>query len=43
MSNYDRLGHNYVDISSLTNTLVLSRNEYLRAPLLDGCQQVIIG
>jgi hypothetical protein len=30
MSNDDRPGHNYVDISSPTRTLVLSRDEYLR-------------
>jgi hypothetical protein len=30
MSSNDRPGHNYVDISSPTNTLVLSRNEYVR-------------
>jgi hypothetical protein len=31
MSNDDCPGHNYVDISSPTNTLVLSRDEYVRA------------
>jgi asparagine synthetase B (glutamine-hydrolysing) len=30
MSNNDRPGHNYVDISTPTNTLVLSRDEYVR-------------
>jgi hypothetical protein len=30
MSNDDRPGHNYVDISSPTKTLVLSRDEYVR-------------
>jgi hypothetical protein len=30
MSNNDRPGHSYVDISSPTNTLVLSRDEYVR-------------
>ena len=30
MSNNDRPGHNYVDISSPTTTLVLSRDEYVR-------------
>jgi hypothetical protein len=30
MSNNDRPGHNYVDISSPTNMLVLSRDEYVR-------------
>ena len=30
MSNNDRPGHNYVDISSPTKTLVLSRDEYVR-------------
>jgi hypothetical protein len=29
MSNNDRPGHNYVDISTPTNTLVLSRDEYV--------------
>jgi hypothetical protein len=32
MSNDDRPGHNYVDISTPTNTLVLSRDEYVRLP-----------
>jgi hypothetical protein len=31
MSNDDRPGHNYVDISTPTNTLVLSRDEYVGA------------
>jgi hypothetical protein len=30
MSNNDRPGHNYVDISLPTKTLVLSRDEYVR-------------
>jgi hypothetical protein len=30
MSNDDRPSHSYVDISSPTNTLVLSRDEYVR-------------
>jgi hypothetical protein len=30
MRNNDRPGHNYVDISTPTNTLVLSRDEYVR-------------
>jgi hypothetical protein len=30
MSNNDRPGHNYVEISTPTNTLVLSRDEYVR-------------
>ena len=31
MSTDDRPGHNYVDIYTPTNTLVLSRDEYVRA------------
>ena len=30
MNNNDRPGHNYVDICTPTNTLVLSRDEYVR-------------
>ena len=30
MSSSDRPGHNYVEISTPTNTLVLSRDEYVR-------------
>jgi hypothetical protein len=30
MNSHDRPGHNYVDISTPTNTLVLSRDEYVR-------------
>ena len=30
MSNNDRPGHNYVDVSTPTKTLVLSRDEYVR-------------
>jgi hypothetical protein len=30
MGNNDRPGHNYVDITKPTNTLVLSRDEYIR-------------
>ena len=31
MSSNDRPGHDYVDIATPTNTLVLSRDEYVRA------------
>jgi hypothetical protein len=31
MSSNDRPGHDYVEISTPTNTLVLSRDEYIRA------------
>jgi hypothetical protein len=30
MSNNDRPGHSYIDISTPTNTLVLARDEYVR-------------